>query len=78
MIVSLFKKEGLTIVEVIVVTAVTAVALTFLSTVLYGNWIGYSREILAADRQFEARIALDKISRDIRGRTLKSHNKGDR
>ena len=66
MTVSLFRKKGLTIVEMVVVVAVSGVALTFLTTVLYGNWIGYSREILAADRQFEARVALDKISRDIR------------
>lgn len=61
-----FKKDGMTIIEVIVTLAVIGIVSTFLYTVLHGNWIGYNREILAADLQFEARTAVDKITKDIR------------
>lgn len=60
-----FEKNGITIVEVIVTLAVIGIVSTFLYTVLYANWIGYNREIISADLQFDARLAMDKLTKDI-------------
>ena len=60
------KNNAITLIEMLIVTALIGIVATMAFRILGLNWSTYSRQLIAAELQSGARSAMDKIARDFR------------